>query len=814
MGDDMARPAPAAGPAAARAPVLSLRDLRKVYSQAPGSRWRAALPRRQREKEPSTVALDSVTLDVRPGEALGIIGPNGSGKTTLLRLVAEITEPTSGSVETIGSVGSMIELGLGFHPDLTGWENLTSSAVMTGLSRADARSAVGDIVEFAGIRESMDLPLKYFSLGMQARLAFALATSHPVDILVVDEVLAVGDAEFQIRCIERIFDMVAGGTALLLVSHEMPLVSNVCSRVVQLREGRIIDDGDAASVVERYLTRSPSRYRLDEDPPMTIASISVPDQIRSTEPLTIDLEIDVTRPVRSPSVGVDLGLPTIDPDVISASSLEIVDGLSRPGRYRLRGVAQPLHVNDAKYRVHVSLVEGGNQTVSDRADGDCVLADSAYLGRGHLTFPSSTELTPIAAPDPPGRRRTGATSGDSILRVAGLSKRYPSERHRSALGHALPMRRRPGRTDDVRALDDVGFSLAAGEAVGIIGPNGAGKSTLLRAIAGLVEPDAGSIITDARIVPMLDLGAGLRGELTGRENMVVLAALLRIPERSLTSDADQILEFAGLGSAIDFPVRQYSAGMRARLAMALALRAPGSILLIDELLAVGDEDFRRDVMDTVKSRCREGTSVLFVSHELRLVEHLCERVLRIEHGRIVDDGAAAAVIDDYGAPSWAAGVHDVTSGVRMSRPEVTQRHLSVGDPLECRGEIVLDRPMPYLRLEANYRHRPTNRMNHHPRELLAQVTFLREPMVPAGGPLAEGGAFRYRLVVTGNRFLGDFDLVISAFDERENEALAEGWAEMRVGETRPEGYPGPVLDIRWEITSAQTPPEDSSTGTG
>lgn len=774
--------------------------MRKVYSRGSGSRWRAAVPFARRERVGDTVALDSTTLDVKRGEALGIIGPNGSGKTTLLKLIAGIAEPTAGQVVVNGSVGSMIELGLGFHPDLTGWENLYASAVVTGLTRADARAAMAEIVEFAGIRESMALPLKYFSLGMQARLAFALATSRSVDVLVVDEVLAVGDSEFQIRCIERIFDMVAGGTALILVSHEMPLISNVCSRAVQLRGGRVVDEGEPTEVVERYLTTSPSLYRLDDSPSMAIRSCAVPKHIRSTEALTIQLEVEVARTVPSPTIGVDLGLPTIDPDVTSASSMEPVPLLSEPGRYLVTGTAAPLHVNDAMYRVHVSLVDGDSQRVSDRAFGDCVLADSTYLGRGHLTFPSCTQLRSIGAPRSPTEVRGGRTTSSAVLRVEQLSKRYPAERRRTALRQATPTRAPGWGIDAVAALDDVTFSVAAGEAIGVIGPNGAGKSTLLRAIAGLVDADRGRVVSHSAIVPVLDLGVGLRGELSGLENMRVLAAVLGIPHRELASCAEEIVEFAGLADAISIPVRQYSAGMRARLAMAVALRSPGSILLIDELLAVGDEDYRRAVMDKVKARCREGTTVLFVSHELRLVEHLCERVLRFDKGRLVDDGPASAVIDDYGVPSWAAGVHDATSGVRMRPLEVTRRHLSVGDQLECRGQIIVERPMPYLRLDANYRHRPTDRTEQHSKELLERVTFLREPMVSAGDELAGGGAFAFRLVVHENRFLGDFDLVVTAFDERENEIVAESWAELRVGDPRPEGYPGPVLTIDWEVT--------------
>ena len=237
--------------------VVVLDGVSKVYDRGGrGARWRDALPIAPGRMRRGHAALDDVSLRVEPGEALGIIGPNGAGKSTVLKLVAGVTRPTSGILRVEGTIGSMIELGVGFHPDLTGRENARTALVLHGASPSSALDALDEIEEFAGLGDTIGEPLKHYSMGMRARLAFAVATHFPADVLVVDEVLAVGDRDFQLRCLARIHDRLASGAALLFVSHEMTVVGHVCTRVVHLREGRVVDDGPAATVVERYLTQS------------------------------------------------------------------------------------------------------------------------------------------------------------------------------------------------------------------------------------------------------------------------------------------------------------------------------------------------------------------------------------------------------------------------------------------------------------------------------------------------------------------------------------------------------------------------------
>lgn len=185
-------------------------------------------------------ALSQVNLTVSKGEAVGIMGPNGSGKSTLLKLLAGVTQATSGDVTTTGRVAPMIELGAGFHPELTGRENIYLNGVILGLTRRELEGLFDEIVAFASLAEFIDVPVKHYSSGMYLRLAFAVAVHTRPDILLVDEILAVGDASFQKKCLAFIRRFVRDGGTLVLVSHSREQVDSVCSRVVHLKAGKIV----------------------------------------------------------------------------------------------------------------------------------------------------------------------------------------------------------------------------------------------------------------------------------------------------------------------------------------------------------------------------------------------------------------------------------------------------------------------------------------------------------------------------------------------------------------------------------------------
>jgi homopolymeric O-antigen transport system ATP-binding protein len=203
---------------------------------------------------PETIwALDDVSFQVREGEVLGIIGRNGAGKTTLLRLLSRITEPTRGYADVTGRVASLLEVGTGFHAELTGRENIFLNGAILGMRRSEIVRKFDEIVEFSGVEQFLDTPVKRYSSGMFVRLAFSVAAHLEPDILIVDEVLAVGDAEFQKRCLGKMESYGQSGRTVLFVSHSMPTVARLCPRLILLDRGRLIEDGPADQVIGHYL---------------------------------------------------------------------------------------------------------------------------------------------------------------------------------------------------------------------------------------------------------------------------------------------------------------------------------------------------------------------------------------------------------------------------------------------------------------------------------------------------------------------------------------------------------------------------------
>jgi ABC-type polysaccharide/polyol phosphate transport system ATPase subunit len=197
-------------------------------------------------------ALKDVSFEVKEGEIVGIIGRNGAGKTTLLKILARITKPTKGYAEVRGRVGSLLEVGVGFHPELTGRENIYLSGAILGMTKQEIDRKFDEIVTFAGVEQFLDTPLKHYSTGMQMRLAFAVAAHLEPEILLVDEVLAVGDLEFQKKCLGKMEEVSRSGRTVLFVSHQMNQIRRLCERVIWIDEGRIKKDGPTNEVVLAY----------------------------------------------------------------------------------------------------------------------------------------------------------------------------------------------------------------------------------------------------------------------------------------------------------------------------------------------------------------------------------------------------------------------------------------------------------------------------------------------------------------------------------------------------------------------------------
>lgn len=198
------------------------------------------------------LALDDISLSINHGQTIGIIGPNGSGKSTLLKLMARIIQPTKGEIIVNGPMSALLELGAGFHPDLTGKENIYINAAILGMKRREIDKKLDDIIAFSGLEKFIDTPVKNYSSGMYMRLGFSVAINVNPDIMLVDEVLAVGDQAFQAKCYKVIYDFMKRGKTIIIVSHDLDTIADLCSRVVFLKDGRIKDMGKPLDIVSKY----------------------------------------------------------------------------------------------------------------------------------------------------------------------------------------------------------------------------------------------------------------------------------------------------------------------------------------------------------------------------------------------------------------------------------------------------------------------------------------------------------------------------------------------------------------------------------
>lgn len=319
--------------------------------------------RRRDAEERMVWALRDLDLEVAEGEALGIVGRNGAGKSTLLKVLAGITDPTSGEARTRGRVGALLEVGTGFHPELTGRENIYLNAAILGMRRAEVRRIEDEIVAFAGLERFLDTPVKRYSVGMRLRLAFAVAAHIEPPIVVVDEVLAVGDSAFRDKCLGKMSEIGSHGRTVLFVSHDLGAVTRLCPRALWLEAGRRRDDGPAAEVVAAYLESGAGRplrveFGEDEQGPVALTQLVIQDagrrvltSIRRGEPLTIMFRFELRE--RHPDLNLGVWLTNREGNkVIEDAYLDwsphalagepgayeaqvTVPGLLVPGRYTL-----------------------------------------------------------------------------------------------------------------------------------------------------------------------------------------------------------------------------------------------------------------------------------------------------------------------------------------------------------------------------------------------------------------------------------------------------------------------------------------------
>lgn len=292
--------------------------------------------------------LRDVSLSVGAGEAVGLIGSNGAGKSTLLKIVSGITAPTEGRSRTRGRVGALLEVGTGFHGELTGVENAYLNGAILGMSRRDVSRRLADIVAFAGIERFVDTPVKRYSSGMYLRLGFSIAAHLDADILVVDEVLAVGDAEFQRQCLGKMSEVEREGRTILFVSHNLDAVSRLCPRTIWLDNGGVRTDGPSDDVVEEYLRSTlpisqRSSFVVDPDMPAQVVAVELLDDddhqtpaLRTGQSGSIVIDVVVNQPVTALDVGVlistERGVNIIDEAHSDAANAQI----GGRGHHRLR----------------------------------------------------------------------------------------------------------------------------------------------------------------------------------------------------------------------------------------------------------------------------------------------------------------------------------------------------------------------------------------------------------------------------------------------------------------------------------------------
>jgi lipopolysaccharide transport system ATP-binding protein len=375
-------------------PYKALRDVLAEAFTAPYRRVRAIAKGESRRDAARIWVLDDVSFDIEQGEVVGVIGANGAGKSTLLKILSRITDPTRGEARIRGRIGSLLEVGTGFHPELTGRENVFLNGAILGMRKHEIRASFDEIVEFSGLAKFLDTPVKRYSSGMQVRLAFAVAAHLQPEILLVDEVLAVGDAEFQKKCLGKMQSVTQQeGRTILFVSHNIPAVRSLCPRSLLLEQGKLVYDGDTDGAFARYLKTTEAggdAFLVGEDlekrkttekvyaaePRFRCTSIALLDDggrprvdYRSDEAITVAIEYEVFHPLPHLRLVVALG-DEASSQVLRSENVDdpaAAQGGSygrEPGRYRAAVTIPAGLFGNTTLNLSVSLLADVAQTVS------------------------------------------------------------------------------------------------------------------------------------------------------------------------------------------------------------------------------------------------------------------------------------------------------------------------------------------------------------------------------------------------------------------------------------------------------------------
>jgi ABC-type polysaccharide/polyol phosphate transport system ATPase subunit len=381
----------------------------RVYPQRTVT-LKEAIVRRRHVRARDVWAVRDASFSVEPGESVGVIGRNGSGKTTLLRLIAGIFAPTTGSVEVGGSIGSLLGLGAGFHPDFTGRENVYLNGALHGLSRRLVRERMDEIVAFAELENFIDIPVRTYSAGMYMRLGFAVATHLEADVLLLDEVFAVGDESFQRKCFGKIFEFKQRGGTIVFVSHDAAAVERLCDRAILLRGGEKVFDGATHEAIVQYHRMLAAEASPDElaaglrswgDLRARIESVALLDadgderpQFAAGEPLTVRLRIVADEPLPAPRLSLEL---RDDHGILLASASQDTEERGwdeTAGEKTIRFALDRLPLADGRFHLRFAL--GDHHLIDDAADF-LVVPTGAERGALLLEGRWSMEEIPAAA---------------------------------------------------------------------------------------------------------------------------------------------------------------------------------------------------------------------------------------------------------------------------------------------------------------------------------------------------------------------------------------------------------------------------------
>lgn len=376
-------------------------------------------------------AVQESTFDILPGECVGLVGRNGSGKSTMLKLSAGIIRPTTGRVEIRGRLSALLELGAGFHPELTGRENISLNASILGLNNAEIAQKYDDIVTFSELDEFVNMPVKHYSSGMYMRLGFSVAVHVDPDVLLIDEILAIGDQSFQDKCIERLHQLRDEGTTVVFVSHNLETVRSLCSRIMWIDSGRSIADGPTDEILQRYVesfvghdveaegtTVLPQRWGSGQIEFTNLRLLNgvgdVQERFVSGDSVTVEMHIQAKQPVKSPEFSLAFYRTDATNSEEPESRLTMTESKIASGPGIIRCHIERLSLPPADYYISADIHAVENDRVYDHHEKAYflkVLPDPERGGKGRLDLPARWESVPQ---EPPAASKVTSQQPDRI----------------------------------------------------------------------------------------------------------------------------------------------------------------------------------------------------------------------------------------------------------------------------------------------------------------------------------------------------------------------------------------------------------------